>query len=128
MSNPKCGRKTKNTGLPCRNTAGYKTDHVGKGPCKAHGGNSTGPKEPEKMKGNKRAVTTGEYETLHYSALSEDERQLYDTIDVMPRPQAEGAILLASIREHRILIRIKRAEEASVEGFGVSSIQTSKGW
>jgi hypothetical protein len=35
---PKCGAKGKTTGNPCRNPAGFKTDHVGAGRCHLHGG------------------------------------------------------------------------------------------
>ncbi|MFW5968953.1 MAG: hypothetical protein ACOCV2_15620 [Persicimonas sp.] len=35
---PKCGAKTKSTGEPCQQPAGFGTDHVGEGRCKFHGG------------------------------------------------------------------------------------------
>lgn len=37
LSVPLCGAKTR-SGSPCRNKAGYKTDHVGQGRCHLHGG------------------------------------------------------------------------------------------
>ncbi|RDU34700.1 hypothetical protein DRW41_22000 [Neobacillus piezotolerans] len=45
-----CGAKTR-SGRPCRNPR-----FVGTGRCKYHGGLSTGPKDPSKLKGNKNAV------------------------------------------------------------------------
>lgn len=36
-----CGAKTR-AGTPCKNVAGYKTDHVGEGRCHLHGGKSPG--------------------------------------------------------------------------------------
>lgn len=36
-SAPTCGAKTR-SGRPCKNVAGYKTDHVGEGRCHLHGG------------------------------------------------------------------------------------------
>lgn len=45
-----CGAKTR-SGRPCRNQRFYRTKR-----CKYHGGLSTGPKDPTKLKGNKNAV------------------------------------------------------------------------
>jgi uncharacterized protein YjcR len=113
-------------GTPCRRPAGWATKHPGEGRCKLHAGKSTGPKD---QRGNKNALTTGEYETLHYSALSSEEQVLYDSLDISPKKQAEDSIRLACIREHRILIRIKRVEESSQEdGVGISSETTHDGW
>lgn len=36
-ASPRCGAKTR-SGSPCRQIAGYKTDHVGQGRCNLHGG------------------------------------------------------------------------------------------
>ena len=118
----KCGALTRKK-TKCANPKGYKTDHVGTGKCFLHGGESTGA-----PKGNKNAVTTGEYETIHVSALTEAERGLYESLDVAPRAQVEGQIRLLSLREHRILLRIRGIEEDDVDGFGISSVSTQKGW
>lgn len=119
---PKCGAKTR-AGTPCKYPAGRKTDHVGEGKCHLHGGDSPGA-----QKGNKNAVRTGEFETLHLSALSAEERLLYEALPVDPKAQAESNLRLASIREHRILLRINRVIEESEDGFGISSITTHNGW
>jgi hypothetical protein len=37
VASPTCGAKTR-SGSPCRQIAGYKTDHVGQGRCNLHGG------------------------------------------------------------------------------------------
>jgi hypothetical protein len=37
VASPKCGAKTR-AGSPCRQPAGFKTDHVGQGRCNLHGG------------------------------------------------------------------------------------------
>ena len=122
-ASPKCGAHARSTGKPCKNPAGYKTEHPGEGRCHLHGGDSSGAPQ-----GNKNAVTTGEYETLHLSALSGQERALYGSLDVSPRKQVEDTIRLFSLREHRILLRIGRVEEADEDGFGISSVSTQKGW
>jgi uncharacterized protein YjcR len=121
---PKCGANTK-SGKPCKNPAGLRTHHSGEGKCYKHGGASQGAPQ-----GNKNAVVTGEYETLHYSALTPEEQALYDGVTVSPREQTEGSIRLLSVREHRILIRIRRAQEAEelAEGFELSKLTTHQGW
>jgi len=44
---PLCGAKrTKRDGIPCKNPAGYGTDHPGQGACKYHGGCSAFPSGP----------------------------------------------------------------------------------
>ncbi|AZS15353.1 phage terminase small subunit [Paenibacillus lutimineralis] len=66
-------------------------------------GNNGGPGGP---KGNKKAVTTGEYETIWMDALEEDEQELVDQVDTDPIQQADEAIKLLTIRERRMLQRI----------------------
>ncbi|WP_410770988.1 phage terminase small subunit [Fontibacillus sp. BL9] len=68
-------------------------------------GNSGGAGGPY---GNKKAVTTGEYETIWMDALEEDEQELVDQIDTDPVQQADEAIKLLTIRERRMLQRISK--------------------
>ncbi|WII36832.1 phage terminase small subunit-related protein [Paenibacillus thiaminolyticus] len=56
--------------------------------------------------GNKKAVTTGEYETIWMDALEEDEQALVEQVDTDPVQQADEAIKLLTIRERRMLQRI----------------------
>ncbi|WP_232436874.1 phage terminase small subunit-related protein [Paenibacillus senegalimassiliensis] len=58
--------------------------------------------------GNKKAVTTGEYESIWMDALEEDEQELVDQIDTDPVQQADEAIRLLTIRERRMLQRISK--------------------
>ncbi|GIO36216.1 hypothetical protein J41TS12_10770 [Paenibacillus antibioticophila] len=67
---------------------------------KGNRGGSGGPP------GNKKAVTTGEYETIWMDALEEDEQELVEQIDTDPVQQADEAIKLLTIRERRMLQRI----------------------
>lgn len=53
-----CGAKTR-AGTPCKQKAGWGTNHVGEGRCKLHGGKSTGPKDKKKLKENKNAEKHG---------------------------------------------------------------------
>jgi uncharacterized protein YjcR len=57
--------------------------------------------------GNKKAVKTGEHETIWLDALEEDEQELVEQIDTDPVRQADESIKLLSIRERRMLQRIK---------------------
>jgi uncharacterized protein YjcR len=66
-------------------------------------GNKGGPGGPPR---NKKAVTTGEYETIWLDALEEDEQDLVNQVDTDPIQQADEAIKLLSIRERRMLQRI----------------------
>jgi Uncharacterized conserved protein len=67
-------------------------------------GNRGGPGGPI---GNKKAVTTGEHESIWFDTLDENEQELLAGIDTDPIVQADEAILLLSIRERRMLNRIK---------------------
>ncbi|AKG36100.1 phage terminase small subunit [Paenibacillus durus] len=75
-------------------------------------GNRGGPGGPP---GNKKAVTTGEYETIWLDALDEDEQMLLDRIDTDPIKQADDAIKKLELRERRMLLRIKRLTEGLSE-------------
>ncbi|QWU17380.1 Uncharacterized protein YjcR [Paenibacillus sophorae] len=57
--------------------------------------------------GNKKAVTTGEYETIWMDTLTEAEQQLMEQINTDPIVQANESITLLSFRERRMMQRIK---------------------
>ncbi|KAA1180903.1 phage terminase small subunit [Paenibacillus sp. B2(2019)] len=67
-------------------------------------GNSGGAGGPP---GNKKAVTTGEHETIWLDALTETEQQLIDQVDTDPIIQANESLYLLTIRERRMMHRIK---------------------
>ncbi|MEK4195997.1 phage terminase small subunit-related protein [Paenibacillus sp. FSL L8-0323] len=67
-------------------------------------GNSGGAGGPF---GNKKAVTTGEHETIWLDALTETEQQLIDQVDTDPIIQANESLYLLTIRERRMMHRIK---------------------
>lgn len=52
MSHPKCPGHSRQTGKPCGNVAGFRTDHVGGGLCFVHGGMT-----PNGIANGKRKVT-----------------------------------------------------------------------
>ncbi|WP_067936374.1 HGGxSTG domain-containing protein [Alicyclobacillus kakegawensis] len=99
---PKCGAKTRK-GTPCQNNA------MANGRCRMHGGKSTGP-PPEKMRGNKHALVTGEYETIWLDTLDDTERVLFHVVDTDALAQLDNEIRLTDIRERRMLQRIQRLQ------------------
>lgn len=67
-------------------------------------GNSGGAGGPP---GNKKAVTTGEHETIWLDTLTETEQLLIDQVDTDPIIQANESLYLLTIRERRMMQRIK---------------------
>lgn len=102
MEKKVCGAKTRK-GTPCQKTA------LKNGKCRNHGGKSTGPKDKEKLsnslKGNKNAVKTGEYETILYHTLTEEEKELYEQITTDPVMQVNGRYKINEIRTFRLMKR-----------------------
>lgn len=75
-------------------------------------GNSGGAGGPL---GNKKAVTTGEYETIWLDTLTETEQQLIDQVDTDPIIQANESLYLLTIRERRMMQRIKSLMDGLTE-------------
>lgn len=122
-----CGAKTQGKG-PCKNPAGHRTTHPGRGRCCKHGAGKKA-KPGGGRPANKNAVTTGEYETLHLSALPPEQQALYRAVDITPMSQAEQSLRLICVREHRILLKISKAEAAGNElGMLPSSRKHEIGW
>lgn len=67
-------------------------------------GNTGGPGGPP---GNKKALFTGEFEAIWMDCLSEEERELCSRINTDKLAQVEDAIRLISLREHRMMERIR---------------------
>jgi len=65
--------------------------------------------------GNKKAVRTGEHETIWFDTLDEEEQQLLDGINTDPVVQADEAIALIAFRERRMLKRIQRLTDGLTE-------------
>ncbi|CAH2213510.1 phage terminase small subunit [Tepidibacter aestuarii] len=56
--------------------------------------------------GNKKALTTGEFESIFFDTLEEDEKQLINSIEIEKRTLIQQEIQLITIRERRMLKRI----------------------
>ncbi|RJX40885.1 terminase [Paenibacillus pinisoli] len=76
---------------------------------KGNRGGSGGPA------GNKKAVRTGEHESIWWDTLDEEEQELLGEIDTDPIRQADESITLLTIRERRMLQRIKKLTEGLTE-------------
>lgn len=67
---------------------------------------------PGAEKGNKRALTTGEYETIFFDILNEEEKELYQNLVITNKRQCiEEEYKKLAIREFRILKRIKNIQD-----------------
>lgn len=62
--------------------------------------------------GNKKAVATGEFESIWMDTLEVDEQELARQVETDPLRQADEAITLLSIRERRMLQRIQNLRNA----------------
>lgn len=102
MEKSVCGAKT-TKGTPCQKKA------LKNGRCRLHGGKSTGPKDRERksqqMQGNKNALKTGEYETISFETLSEEEKELYERVSTDPATQVNGRYKILEIRTFRLMKR-----------------------
>jgi uncharacterized protein YjcR len=112
VTNEKKGNVTKRIGAPLgnKNAVGNKGG-APKGSKNALGnrGGHGGPL------GNKKAVTTGEFESIWMDTLEEDEQELARQVETDPIRQADEAITLLSIRERRMLQRIQNLRNALSE-------------
>ena len=61
-------------------------------------------------KRNKNALKTGEYETIFFDTLSDDEKDIYSSLDDDPSFVLSEEIRLLKIRQIRMMKRIKEAE------------------
>ncbi|WP_378955394.1 phage terminase small subunit [Pelosinus sp. sgz500959] len=64
---------------------------------------------------NKNAVTTGEYESIWFDCLTEEEQILCNTINTDTLAQIEGDIRLITLRERRMMERIKKLIDGLTE-------------
>jgi len=97
-----CGAKTRD-GDPCKNPAGFKTDHVGEGRCHLHGGTNTGAPE-----GNQNARKHGAYEKVIRSQLDDSEKEVFDSVD-------DSANLVNELRTLRYkLVRLLNPPEKEI--------------
>lgn len=93
------GAPTKKKGAPINNK-----NAVGNG-APAGNRNATGPP------GNKHAVTTGEFETIFFDTLEDEELELIDKTPFEKRELLKQEIQLLTVRERRMLKRIEILKE-----------------
>ena len=83
----------------------------GKEVCWNHGGS---PRSGGQV-GNKNAVKTGEFETIWFDTLDEDEQELLQLIPIDPMDQIDDKIRALSIRERRMMKRIQDLKNGLTE-------------
>lgn len=88
MEKKLCGAKTRK-GTPCQKAA------LANGRCNNHGGKSTEPKNPKKLKGNKNALKHGLYETIWLDTLTEEEQELFAQVSTDLTTQVENRFKLS---------------------------------
>lgn len=101
-----CGAKTR-SGACCRNLP------MNNGRCRLHGGKSTGPKQPSKLIGNQNAfgnkgkLTTGEYETITWERLAEQEREwIRQYYNLKPNEKVTESLEMEFVRQARMMNRM----------------------
>lgn len=79
--------------------------------------------------GNKNAVTTGEYETIMWDFLDDDEKELYSSVETDPLFQIDITIRELSLRQRRMMKRIKSIEDglSETERKVLEELKSSKG-
>ncbi|WP_458117972.1 phage terminase small subunit [Bacillus sp. PK6-026] len=77
--------------------------------------NAKGNRGGAAPKGNKNSVRTGEYETIMWDFLNEDERRLFGEIETDLLFQIDLTIRELSLRERRMMQRISRIENGLSE-------------
>jgi uncharacterized protein YjcR len=114
----RCGAKKRRDGQPCQRWA------MKNGRCRLHGGKNVG------SPGKKNALKTGEHETIWHDVLEKDENLFLDELKLDVETQLNEEIKLITVRERRMLQRIKELQEHTFttveineeteEGFGKS--------
>ncbi|CAI8878097.1 Pleiotropic drug resistance protein 3-like [Brevibacillus sp. IT-7CA2] len=100
----RCKARSKQRDEQCKNWA-----KPGWDVCRFHGAGGGAPER------NTNAVKTGEHETIWYDTLDDEERQLFELINLDPLAQANEQIRFLSIRERRMMIRIRKLTEGLTE-------------
>lgn len=77
--------------------------------------NAIGNKGGSAPLGNKNAVTTGEYESIMWDYLDDEEKELYCSIETDPLYQIDRNVRELTIRQRRMMKRIKTIEEGLTE-------------
>ncbi|WP_434132748.1 phage terminase small subunit [Sporomusa sphaeroides] len=65
--------------------------------------------------GSKNALKTGEFETIWFDTLTEEEQALYGKVNTDTLAQVEQSIVFISFRERRMMERIKRLMDGLTE-------------
>ncbi|MEK3744727.1 hypothetical protein NST23_18765 [Brevibacillus sp. FSL K6-0770] len=100
----RCKARSKQQGEQCKNWA-----KPGWDVCRFHGAGGGAPPR------NINAVKTGEYQSIWMDALTPEQAQVLDRIDLDPVSQADDEIRLLSWREREMMMRIRKLTEGLTE-------------
>lgn len=83
---------------------------------------------PGAEKGNKRALTTGEYETIYDDLLTEEERDILNNFELDDKKeQILSELKILTIRERRMLAKIKKLQDGKEMNIVRMTKSTSNG-
>ncbi|EOH94824.1 phage terminase small subunit [Enterococcus pallens] len=94
-----------------RSTASANCSTTNKGGAPKGSKNAKGNKGGKAPPGNKNALKTGEYESIFADTLTKEEREIYSSLSDDPLFVLSEEIRLLKIRQHRMMNRIKAAED-----------------
>ncbi len=89
--------------------------------------NAVGNKGGAAPKGNKNAVTTGEFETLLFDCLEPEEKRLAEAVPADKEQLLLQEIRLLTVREHRMLRRIEDLKQAEVKPIEEDGVRRPSG-
>ena len=114
----------RNKGAPINKKGAHKKAGAPSGNANAKGNKGGAPLGSKNARGNKggsapprnkNAVTTGEYETIMWDYLDEDEQMMFHSIETDTIYQIDVTIRELAIRELRMMKRIKRIQDGLTE-------------
>lgn len=87
--------------------------------------NAVGNKGGGAPKGNKNRLTTGEFESIFFSSLSEEESLLIEALDTDKYNLIKHELQLLTVREYRMLQKIERIK-TSTKGLNIKDVTKRK--
>lgn len=87
--------------------------------------NAVGNKGGGAPKGNKNRVVTGEFETIFFDSLSEEESALIEAVDIDKYNLIKHELQLLTVREYRMMKKIEKIK-TSTKGLNIKDVTKRK--
>lgn len=87
--------------------------------------NAVGNKGGGAPKGNKNRLTTGEFESIFFSSLSEEENALIEAVDIDKYNLLKHELQLLTVREYRMMKKIEKIK-TSTKGLNIKDVTKRK--